>query len=620
MKESDFIQQNKEKWQHLELELSRGDEARPDKIADLYVESVDDLSFARTAYPNRMVRAYLNGVVEVLSLKVQRSQNSIGKNIVSFWKRDLPLAMFEAQRSFLISFLILAISIGIGMFSSMHDDSFASYILGTDYVATTLENIESGDPMAIYKDPAMTDMFARITINNILVSARTYLLSLFIGFGTVLIMIYNGVMIGAFQYFFIERGLFVESFLTIWQHGVIEISCIVLAGAAGLVLAKGILFPRSYSRLDSFRINGRKSLTIMMGIMPLLVLSGAIEAFVTRFTDVHWSIRLASILLSLSFIVIYFIVYPRMVRSRENEEPSVVTQPMSASKFSYGAIEKNVSVFWEAVRVITASDAWFKRSVGGMTLVVVGSCWVLYSIESFDFADFFGRFSDSVWYMHTEGELAYMLSFFLISLGAMMFAHRALYKAYDKLGLTSDLKSFKRNSILVSTGLSLVFAVSLTHSLVTVVFVILAPGIISLLVYVFYAFSEQSNPVTLVRETMPKGYGKLLALTSFVAFCWFLMMTVAGDLLVMIGREFISNFVLPNNQFATYYLLPLTFSVITIFITVSLVYVSYHQSYFGLKEIRTANRLSSRVDELFPETENNNQAGVGILSKNRLVT
>jgi Uncharacterized membrane protein len=288
--------------------------------------------------------------------------------------------MFEAQREFLLSFLILAASIAIGMFSSMHDDSFADYILGSEYVVTTLENIEKGDPMAIYKDPAMGDMFARITVNNILVSARTYILSLFIGFGTVLIMIYNGVMIGAFQYFFIERGLFFESFLTIWQHGVIEISCIVLAGAAGLVLAKGILFPRSYSRLDSFRINGRKSLTIIMGIMPLLVLSGAIEAYVTRFTDIHWSIRLFSILLSVTFITVYFVIYPRMVGRSKETENQVVTQPISVSKFSFRAIEKNVTVFWEAFRVMTRSGMWFKRSLLSLGLFIGFTFWTLHTI------------------------------------------------------------------------------------------------------------------------------------------------------------------------------------------------------------------------------------------------
>lgn len=618
MKESDFVQQNKEKWQHLELELSRGEEARPDRITDLYIESVDDLSFARTSYPNRMVRAYLNGVVEVLSLKVQKSQSSIWKNIIQFWKKDLPAAMFEAQREFLLSFLILAFSIAIGMFSSMHDDSFASYILGSSYVEKTLENIEKGDPMAIYKDPAMGDMFARITVNNILVSARTYILSLFIGFGTVLIMIYNGVMIGAFQYFFIERGLFFESFLTIWQHGVIEISCIVLAGAAGLVLAKGILFPRSYSRLDSFRINGRKSLTIIMGIMPLLVLSGAIEAYVTRFTDIHWSIRLFSILLSVTFITVYFVIYPRMVGRNEETENQVVTQPMSISKFSYKAIEKNVAVFWEAVRVMTSSGMWFKRSLLSLTVLVGSVFWILHRLLPEQVESLFYSVNRSMWYLHTEGELAFMLAFSLISLSALLFAHRVIFRTLKANDLTDGLQSFKRNSVLVSIMLSLLLAAFLTHSLATFIFILLSPGVFLLMVAIFHAKKEGKSAVNLVRETLQKSYGKLLALTAFVAFAWLLVMVITRDVLVEIGKEFIINFVVPNSDFSAYYLLPVLVSSITVFLAISLIYIAYHLSYFGLLELRSARTLTDRVNKLFPEQSKDEAQNTNILSKMRV--
>lgn len=615
MKESEFIQQNKDKWQSLEAELNRGDEARPDRITHLYIDSVDDLSFARTSYPNRMVRAYLNGVVEVLSHKVQRSQSNYWRSVVQFWKTDLPLAAYEGRRQFLLSFIILTVSIGIGIFSSMHDESFASYILGPDYIAVTLENIEKGDPLAIYKSPGMGDMFFRITFNNIMVSARTFLLSLFLGFGTVLVIIYNGVMLGVFQYFFIERGLFFESFLTIWQHGVIEISCIVLAGAAGLVLAKGILFPGSYSRIDSFRINGRKSLKIMLGLMPLLVLSGAIESYVTRFTDVHWSIRLLSILLSLTFIIFYFIIYPRMVaRGLETEKPYVDTRPIVTSEFTLGGIKTNASIFWESMRIFFSRTTWLVYTVLGLWAVLTAIWW--FGIDgSGNLRSSLSGINATMWFMHTQGDIMRLICSFLVISSSFVFAHKVLQARFKDDENASEFTFSWKNVALVSVLMAILETASLIHLGLAFAMGLFFPVLGLLMVSTFYVKAGERSAWKITTDLLAQNYGRLLALVSFYGFAVFLVSVVLRQTTDLVLIEFISNFVMPDSDTLARYLIPALLAALSLFVFTGLSYIAFHLSFYTLREIRSATSLTQKLEQAFPKDDSGRVEKVAILRK-----
>lgn len=353
MKERDFINQNNVRWQEFESEIKKA-KADPRMTTKSYIEMMDDLSYSRTHYPNRLVRSYLNGVAQILSVVIYRSQKSTLKNLRAFWLEDLPLVMFHSRKHLLLSLLLFVGSMGIGVFSCIQDPEFAQQILGEGYVSMTLENIEKGDPMAVYKDEDATSMFLGITQNNILVSVKTYVMSFFFGIGTIIILLYNGVMVGVFQYFFVERGLFWESFLTIWQHGTIEISSIILAGAAGFVLSDGVFFPGSYSRLDGLRIAARKSVMIAIGIIPLFVVAGLLESFVTRLTDLHWALRLGNILVCFAFIVYYFVLYPmKVARSAKIENKlRMNTLPILVENFDSKKVYSVASTYAQAVLVI----------------------------------------------------------------------------------------------------------------------------------------------------------------------------------------------------------------------------------------------------------------------------
>jgi uncharacterized membrane protein SpoIIM required for sporulation len=316
MRETKFIEQNKEKWAGFEEQLKKG-EKDPEKLNSLFMQLTDDLSYARTFYGNRLVRYYLNYLAQKLYLSLYKTKRDRGRKIWAFWKRELPQLVYEARKELTLSFVVFLIAVAIGVFSSRYNPEFPSLILGDSYVQMTRENIAKGDPMAVYQSSSQYDMMFGITLNNIKVAFLTFIFGIALGIGSITFLIYNGVMVGAFQYFFFSKGIITQSILAIWLHGTLEISAIIIAGGAGITLGRGLVFPGTYRRLQSFQMSARRGLKILIGIIPIIVCAAIIESFLTRYTQAHFLLRGGIIFLSLAFVVFYFIVLPFRV-ARKN--------------------------------------------------------------------------------------------------------------------------------------------------------------------------------------------------------------------------------------------------------------------------------------------------------------
>ena len=320
MKEVSFIKRNIDKWKAMEDTVDEAYNVSPDVLADAYQELTADLAFSQTHFPDARITVYLNNLASALHNKIYRNKREKRSRIITFWTREVPLTMWEARRLLLASFLIFVVSVAIGVLSTMGDADFPRLIMGDGYVDMTLDNIEKGEPMGVYGSEAESPMFFRITLNNIMVSFRCFVAGLLTSFMTGFILMQNGIMVGAFQAFFYQHGLLWESSLAIWLHGTIEISSIVVAGAAGLSLGNGWLMPGTYSRLESFRRGAVRGMKIVVGTVPLFIIAGFIESFVTRHTDLADGVRLSIIVLSLVFVVSYFVVLPWHLYGRKKKQ------------------------------------------------------------------------------------------------------------------------------------------------------------------------------------------------------------------------------------------------------------------------------------------------------------
>lgn len=311
MKEALFIVNNISKWQQLEkIAVAPGDYS-PDEVADAYTELTADLAFAYTNYPSARITVYLNNLCAVLHNAIYRNKREKWSRIITFWTQEVPDTMFEARKLLLVSFLIMAVSILVGVVSQLGDIDFCRIILGDQYVDMTIENINNGKPMNVYAGDSEIASFLGITLNNIGVSFRTFAMGIFTSIGAGLMLFYNGVMLGCFETFFWQHGLLYDSFLAVFLHGTLEISAIVVAGAAGLALGNGLVFPGTYSRITAFRRGAKLGLKIVVGTVPIFIVAGFVEGFLTRHTEVPDIARLLFIILCLLFVVGYFVVLPR---------------------------------------------------------------------------------------------------------------------------------------------------------------------------------------------------------------------------------------------------------------------------------------------------------------------
>jgi uncharacterized membrane protein SpoIIM required for sporulation len=238
MRERKFVEQNKEKWAQFEQDL-RSKKKDPRLLRDQLVQISDDLSYARTFYRNRSVRIYLNGLGQQIYSHIYRSRTQVLASLGTFFKDDIPRILYFCRKEMLISFLVLLLSVGIGVFSSARDEGFARSVLGDGYVEMTLENIRDGDPMGVYKQEGQAAMFFSIAGNNLRVALMVFLSGLLASYGAIVIMARNGIMLGVFMYFFYSRNLATEFNLTVWMHGTIEILTLVVETTAGMLLGRG---------------------------------------------------------------------------------------------------------------------------------------------------------------------------------------------------------------------------------------------------------------------------------------------------------------------------------------------------------------------------------------------
>lgn len=314
MKEVAFIKQNKEKWLEFEQSLRSPSAQNPDEMADRYVQLLNDLSYSQTFYPKSKTTVYLNFLVSQIYRKIYKTKRIERNRLAYFFGTDVPALMFRHRKIVWLSFFVFAFFMVLGAVSAKYDDSFVRLILGDSYVNMTLANIENGDPMAVYKSGGMLGSFIGITVNNISVAFRAFIFGLTGGLFTFYIALQNGIMVGAFQYFFYEHGVLEASLRGIWLHGAMEIFSIVIATAAGFVLAASILFPQTYSRLDSFKAGFADSLKIIGSTVPFFIAAGFIEGFITRYSNTIplWlnTFIIVSSLLAISF---YYLVYPFIV-------------------------------------------------------------------------------------------------------------------------------------------------------------------------------------------------------------------------------------------------------------------------------------------------------------------
>nr|WP_067053114.1 stage II sporulation protein M [Mucilaginibacter sp. L294] len=309
MREPLFVKQNAKKWEYFEQSATND----TDEIADNFIQITDDLAYAKTFYPKSKTTAYLNGLASKFHQSIYKNKSEKGNRFISFWQFELPILFKTYQKQIMYSFIFFIVFCLMGALSAKYDDNFVRLIMGDAYIDQTNANIAKGDPFGVYKSQGEVLMFFGIAANNIYVSLVTFAAGIIFSVGSVYFLLRNGLMLGSFQYYFFSKGLGMKSVLVIWIHGTLEISAIVIAGAAGLVLGNSLLFPKTFTRMVSLKKGAADGMKIAVGLVPIFIIAAFFESFVTRHTEMPVWLSSAILIGSLIFLVWYVVIYPNRI-------------------------------------------------------------------------------------------------------------------------------------------------------------------------------------------------------------------------------------------------------------------------------------------------------------------
>lgn len=629
MKESDFIEQNKEKWKNFEHNLLKKD-ATPQEISKLFVQITDDLSYARTFYKARSVKIYLNGVAKLLFNDINKAKKNNWSVVSDFWIKELPLVIYSARRAMLISFLVFWSCFVLGVITSIYSPGFARTILGDSYIEMTNKNIADGSPMHVYADSGEMETFLPILLNNLKVAFTTFFLGVFASIGSLVIMMYNGVMVGVFQfffvekdalaiainnsgvlpgffqYFFLENNLFRKSFLSIWTHGTLEISAIIIAGGAGITLGKGLLFPRTYTRFQAFKMSARNGLKIIIGISPVILLAAFVEGFLTRHTDISSIIRFSFILLSLAFVIIYFVWYPRRIAKKTTDFESIVDVPPvynESKPFNPYDILSTNQLFSETLRLFFKNFPTYFLIVFGCSVFFVFPM-VMDPLELFFVRDeYTNDYALTNYFNYSEFPLTGVLGgimFLIILVFSILFTQHRLKNNNIKFNFNKNTFSNTLISCLLCVSIFVGLIVIGNGWVIFLAFLLLPLMILTCSV----SANENSSFFSAVGQAgrlLHKSWSKFIALSLVLLFIsWLFFISFISVFNTFIIKDGLIWSLTANQDVATTITIALaafliSFSFLTYLILMA---SSFGVLFFTLKETYTAENLMDRISRI----------------------
>jgi uncharacterized membrane protein SpoIIM required for sporulation len=322
MREALFVKQNTQKWKNYENLKDAG----PDELAESFISITDDLAYAKTFYPKSNTTKYLNGLAATFHQSIYKNKKEKTNRFITFWRVELPLVFYKHRKPLLYSFLFFTVFSLMGALSAKYDNTFIRVILGDNYVDMTNANIAKGDPFGVYKEGNSFLMFAQIAFNNIKVELATFVMGIIFSVGSVYQLMNNGIMLGSFEYYLYSKGIAWQLMLTVWIHGTLEISAIIIAGGAGLILGNSLLFPKTYKRIDAIKIGAKDGLKIAIGLIPVFLTAAFFEGFVTRHTEMPLWLSLLILISSFTFIIWYVVLYPAILNRKINKNNLTINE------------------------------------------------------------------------------------------------------------------------------------------------------------------------------------------------------------------------------------------------------------------------------------------------------
>ncbi len=195
----------------------------------------------------------------------------------AFLARGFPQVVRGCSGEIGLAATLALAGLAIGAALAATRPGFERFVLGPEMIDTIDRGEMWTHSMVAVKPLASSG----IMTNNLVVAFATYATGVLAGVGTVYLLLLNGVLIGVIGMACYRGGMSLSLWSFVAPHGALEVPALVIAGGAGLALARGVLFPGTLPRRDAMARAGARSVRLILGVVPLLVIAGVIEGFVS---------------------------------------------------------------------------------------------------------------------------------------------------------------------------------------------------------------------------------------------------------------------------------------------------------------------------------------------------
>jgi uncharacterized membrane protein SpoIIM required for sporulation len=280
-----WLEKRKTYWARLEQLVDRSnkggisalDHRELQELGLLYRQTASDLATVREDVTSNQLTFYLNQLLGRAHNLIYMGHKQKISGLVRFYTQTFPQVFRETFPQTFLAFLIFTVT-GIATWAlTIHDPAFAHRMLGPEMMAM-IEKREMWTKSIVTIKPLAT---SGIMTNNLAVCFTTFAMGIAAGIGTIYMMFTNGMLIGVIGAATWQAGMALQLWTFVAAHGALELPAIFISGGAGLEIARGMLFPGLLPRRESLALAGGRAARLMIGIVPMLVVAGIIEGFVS---------------------------------------------------------------------------------------------------------------------------------------------------------------------------------------------------------------------------------------------------------------------------------------------------------------------------------------------------
>lgn len=280
-----WLETRKPQWERLETLVERcgnrgaANMSRSDlrEFGLLYRQVAADLSIVRQDVSGANYSRYLNQLLGRAHSIIYVGRKTSIRTFYDFFLKDWP-ALAWKMRSYIAISVAIFLGCGIaGALLTLRNPDFALQVLGPQMIESIEQHKMWTDSIVSVKPLASS----AIMTNNLSVCFLTFAAGVTAGLGTLYLIAFNGLLIGVVGAACGTHGMSLSLWSFVVGHGSLELPAIFLAGAAGFRLGGGLLFPGGFARRESVRLAGGDAVKLALGTVPLLVIAGLVEGFIS---------------------------------------------------------------------------------------------------------------------------------------------------------------------------------------------------------------------------------------------------------------------------------------------------------------------------------------------------